>query len=108
MEFNPNGGTGPCGVLYADHSFTEISHASTVRRFVSFDFATRRGIHVLIDVITTMSRGGASNRTALELARALKMPFVRVFIKPDFIGYMVLDAFEGGSVLVDQVKPLPQ
>jgi hypothetical protein len=77
-------------------------------RFVPFDFvATRRGIRVLIDVTTTMSRGGASNRTASELARALKMPFVRVFIKPDF-GYTVRDAFEGGAVLLNQVKRLPQ
>ena len=70
--------------------------------------ATRRGIRVLITVTTTMSRGGASNRTALELARPLKMPFVRVFISPDSARCVVRDAFEGGAVLLKQVKPLPQ
>jgi len=89
--------------------FTEIYHVSPIRRFVPFDFvATLRGVRVLIDVTTTISKGGSWNRTALLLARALGMPLIIVFIKPDLSGYMMRDAFDGGTVLVNQVKPLPK
>ena len=89
--------------------YKDIFHVSPIRRFVPFDFvATREGTRFLIDVTTSMNRGGAWNRTALELAKALRMPFVRVFIKPDFTGYMVRDAFDGGNVLLSRVKSLPQ
>jgi hypothetical protein len=89
--------------------FTEIYYVSPIRRFVPFDFvATKQGNRVLIDITTTMSKRGPWAKTALELARALRMPFIRVFIKPDFTGYMVRDAFEGGTVIASQVRPLPQ
>ena len=87
--------------------FTEIVWVSPIRRFIPFDFvATLRGNRVLVDVTTTMSRSGA--RSSRELAKALRMPFLRVFIKPDFTGYTVRDAFEGSNVQLSKVKPLPK
>ena len=55
-----------------------------------------------------MNKSGNWGRTALELANALRMPFIRVFIKPGLTGYMVRDAFDGGAVLLTLVKPLPK
>lgn len=44
----------------------------------------------------------------LELSRALEMPFLGVFIKPDFSDLVVRDAFEGNRILLRLVKPFPK
>jgi len=89
--------------------FTEIYHASADRRYIPFDLvATVKDRRVLVDITTGKHKGGRGSRIALEIARALQMPLLRVFIKPDFSGYMIRDARDGGAALLDMVRHLPQ
>ena len=61
----------------------------------------------LMENVAAMSRGGASNRSSFERGRALNMSSVRVFTSLGSAG-PVRDAFDGGHVLDEQVKPLSQ
>lgn len=89
--------------------FTNIFHASSDRRFVPFDFvATFQGDRVLVDVTTGMRKSGGYSKTGIMVANALHMRLIRVFIKPDFTGFMVRDASEGGGIILNRVKPLPK
>lgn len=84
------------GSILPKLGFAELARASPFRRLTPFD------------VTTSMGKGGANARTVIRLAEVLRLPLVRVFIKPDSTGYMIHDASDGGNVLIGKVKWLPQ
>lgn len=78
--------------------FSEVYHASVVKRFIPFDLiATYGGRRVLIDVTTGISkwvRGTFQD----SLADALRMPFYVLFIKPDFSTYQLRRCEDSKSI----------
>ncbi len=69
--------------------FSELYHASAIKRFVPFDIiATYRGRRVLIDVTTGVSKAIAQNFQQ-SFAEALRMPIYVLFVKPDFSKYQL-------------------
>lgn len=69
--------------------FTELYHASAIKRFVPFDLiATYKGQRVLIDVTTGVSKTLVKSYQQ-SFADALRMPLYYLFVKPDFSKYQL-------------------
>ncbi len=69
--------------------FTELYHASAIRRYVPFDLiATYKGRRILIDVTTGVTKTLVKNFQQ-TFADALRMPIYILFVKPDFSKYQL-------------------
>jgi len=93
-------------VILPKEGFTEIFHVSPIRRFAPFDFvATLNQERVLIDVTTAFGKGNYT-KTAAELANALRLKFLYLFVKPDFTSYMFRDSKDGSHVRLGELVPV--
>ena len=64
--------------------FSDLYHASKVRRFVPFDIVgTLDGERVLVDVTTAIGKSGPMYMSAAGFAEALRMKLYVLFVKPD-------------------------
>ena len=87
--------------------FYDIFDVKAVRRFVPFDFvATLKGERGLIDVTTGLSKGGAYHRTAVSLAKALRMRLLTLFVKPDLRAYYMRDSTKTFHMSIRELVPI--
>ena len=85
--------------------FTELYHASAIKRYVPFDLiATYQGNRVLVDVTTGVTKAIGQNAQQ-SFADALRMPLYVLFVKPDFTKYQLILS-SGSRTLSVQAKAL--
>jgi len=87
--------------------FAEVYDVTRVRRFMPFDFiGTWNGERVLVDVTTSISKTGSMHRSAIEIANALGMRLLTLFVKPDLSSFHLADSTKVTYVRFKELIPV--